>query len=169
MLFEYNRSLGIYHCPADGSTLTNVNEGLGDPSGRAEGPLRARSYTMSMSLNGYPGFNEWVLTNIPMFKKLTEIKNPNTDKCLVFIDEHEYTLMDSLFGLPTDFFDGEENWWSQPSDRHDLGANLSFADGHVEHWRWVAPKIYVSFPQPVRADERRDWLRFKVCLKQTME
>ena len=31
-------------------------------------------------------------------------------------------------------------WWSVPADRHSQGCNLSFADSHVEHWRWAAPK-----------------------------
>jgi hypothetical protein len=89
MLFTYNGQIGIYHCPADRSTLTGANDGLGDPSGRSLGPPRARSYTMSLSLNGFPDYNPWVFTNIAMFKKLTEIKTPNTDSCLVFIDVHD--------------------------------------------------------------------------------
>src|SRR3974377_1389916 len=47
ILFDYNRSLGIYHCPADRSTLD-------DPSGSAPGQLGARSYNMSGAVNGYP-------------------------------------------------------------------------------------------------------------------
>jgi prepilin-type processing-associated H-X9-DG protein len=35
-------------------------------------------------------------------------------------------------------------WWDMPSNRHNQGASFSFADGHVEHWRWVAPMIYTS-------------------------
>jgi prepilin-type processing-associated H-X9-DG protein len=27
-------------------------------------------------------------------------------------------------------------WGHFPDARHQNGANLSFADGHVEHWRW---------------------------------
>jgi hypothetical protein len=69
-----------------------------------------------------------------MFKKLTEIKTPNTDKCLVFIDEQEYTMIDSQFGMPTDFFDGGSplTWWDSPANRHNQAANLYFAEGHVE-------------------------------------
>ena len=32
-------------------------------------------------------------------------------------------------------------WWDMPSNRHTQGANLSFADGHVERWHWVVPMI----------------------------
>ena len=128
MLFAYTRSFPIYHCPSDRSTLTRSratpprgwwhrsNPVVGDPSGRTKGPLRARSYTMSESVNGYPDYNLWVFTNIPMFKKLTEIRDPYPSKCLVFIDEHEYTLTDSVFGMPTDYSNFVQNqhyprWW----------------------------------------------------------
>lgn len=160
MLFEYNRSLGIYRCPADRSTLT-------DPSGKGADPPRARSYNMSMSVNGYPDY-DWVIYNyIPWFKKLLEIKDPNLATCLVFIDENEYTLLDSQFGMPTDFYGGQ-TWWDLPANRHNQGANLSFADGHAEHWRWAVPKIFTGWTPPISAGEMPDWQRVKVCIKQTM-
>ena len=172
-LFDYNKSLGIYQCPADRSTLTNLTDpnDFGDPSGRSPGPRRARSYNMSLSANGYPDFNPWVPTNIPMFVKLTGIKDPDPVTCLVFIDEHEYALSDSTFGFPTAYSESQQgnsepNWWDQPADRHNQGANLSFADGHVEHWKWDEPKIYTNFPQTVRSGEMRDWRRLRACFKQ---
>jgi len=162
MLFEYNRSLGIYHCPADRSTLT-------DPGGGSPGPLRARSYNMSQSVNGYPEYNWFILGYIPYFKKLTQIKTPNVANCLVFVDEHEYTLLDSQFGMPTDFFNGTQVWWDMPANRHNQGANLCFADGHAERWKWAVPKTFVSWIQAVPPAEMHDWLRIKACLKQTMD
>jgi prepilin-type processing-associated H-X9-DG protein/prepilin-type N-terminal cleavage/methylation domain-containing protein len=159
MLFVYNTSLGIYHCPADYSTLT-------DPSGRDGGTLRSRSYNMSQSVNGYPGFN-WFLTGyIPCFTKYTEIVNPNNANCMVFIDENEYTLEDSQFGMPTDFYDGSTAWWDMPANRHNQAANLSFADGHVEHYRWVVPKVFDGWIDSVSPQEMPDWLRVKSGVKQ---
>ncbi len=162
MLFEYNRSLGIYHCPADRATLT-------DPSGATPGPLRARSYNMSQSVNGYPEFNWFISGYIPCFKKLTQIRAPNVANCMVFIDEHEYTMLDAQFGMPTDFYNGSQTWWDMPANRHNQGANLGFADGHAEHWKWVVPKVFTSWLQPVPPAEMKDWLRVKACVKQTMD
>ena len=72
LLFIYNAMPGIYHCPADRSRLAYTDTGAFTPvGGRDDGTLRSRSYTMSLSINGYPEFNEWVSTNIAMFKKLT--------------------------------------------------------------------------------------------------
>ena len=163
LLFQYNQSLGIYHCPADRSTLPRTKK-------RVPGALRARSYNMSLSVNGYPCFDPFICTHVTMFTKLTEIQNPNTDKCLVFIDENENTLGDSQFGMPTQFFPGipatPDWWWDGPADRHDQGGNLSFADGHAEHWKWRAPLKFVSFARPYTPEEKPDWLRIKACIKQ---
>jgi len=162
MLFDYNRSLGIYRCPADRSTLT-------DPTGATAGTLRARSYNMSQSVNGYPEYNWFIGNYIPYFKKLTQIRNPNVGNCLVFIDEHEQTLLDAQYGMPTDYYNGTRVWWDMPSNRHDQGANLGFADGHAEYWRWKVPKVFNSWLQPVLQEELQDWLRIKAGVKQTME
>src|SRR5664279_290630 len=47
LLFQYNTSVAIYHCPADQSTLKT-------PGGQPLAQLRWRSYNMSQSINGYP-------------------------------------------------------------------------------------------------------------------
>jgi prepilin-type N-terminal cleavage/methylation domain-containing protein/prepilin-type processing-associated H-X9-DG protein len=163
LLFTYNRSPGIYHCPADRSTLT-------DPSGNTPDPPRARSYNMSQSVNGYPEFS-WITANIiPFSKKLTAIREPNVADCMVFIDENEYTLLDAQFGMPTDnYFADSQTWWDMPSNRHNQGGNLSFADGHAEHRKWVVPKIFAEWIQPVPENELPDWLRIKRAVKQTMD
>jgi prepilin-type N-terminal cleavage/methylation domain-containing protein/prepilin-type processing-associated H-X9-DG protein len=161
MLFPYNSSLGIYHCPADRSTLT-------DPAGKDGGTRRARSYNMSQSVNGYPGLDAEVSDFIPCFVKLTDIKSPNNSSCMVFIDENEWTLLDSQFGMPTDFWDGSTTWWDMPANRHDQAANLSFADGHTEHYKWLVPKVFVDWIQPVSSAEMPDWLRVKGGVKQDM-
>ena len=45
-----------------------------------------------------------------------------------------------------------------PADRHQQGANLSFADGHSEHWRWKAPKQFVTRWEP--ANTTATWRTF---------
>lgn len=159
LLYIYNTSLGIYHCPADHSTLT-------DPNGRDGGILRSRSYNLSQSVNGYPDFDNFVFGNIPYFKKLTAINNPNNGNCIVFVDENEHTLLDSQFGMPTDYYDGSRTWWDMPANRHNQGANFSFADGHAVHYKWVVPMIYNNFIQSVPASQMPDWLKVKAGIKQ---
>ena len=181
LLFEYNRSLGIYHCPADPSTLAEAPDGSlpRRPDGSFDavpgakggvGSMRARSYNMSMSVNGYPDFDTNIAALIPMFKKLCEIKAPNVDRCFVFIDEHEYTMVDSQFGMPTDFFDGGTpfTWWDSPANRHNQGANFSFADGHAVTKRWKIAKLATSFPGGpiIQPGELPDWNFLKEGIKQ---
>ena len=51
-----------------------------------------------------------------------------------------------------DFYPEFQQWGHLPADRHHQGCNLSFADGHVEHYRWRTPKIFRSSPQAVAND-----------------
>jgi prepilin-type N-terminal cleavage/methylation domain-containing protein/prepilin-type processing-associated H-X9-DG protein len=161
MLFSYNRAVGIYRCPADESTIEDL-------SGNKLPELRTRSYNLSQSVNGFPEYDAVVRDYIPTFKKLVQIENPGIANCLVFIDEHADTMYDALFGMPTDHYDGSKTWWDLPANRHSQGANLSFADGHVEHWKWVAPKAFRNWIQAVPAEELPDWQRLKGSMRQTM-
>ena len=63
-------------------------------------------------------------------------------KLLKFIEEHEDSVWASSFLLaPKERLTAvNNNWISTPSDRHYQGCNISFADGHVEYWKWYSPK-----------------------------
>jgi prepilin-type N-terminal cleavage/methylation domain-containing protein/prepilin-type processing-associated H-X9-DG protein len=62
-------------------------------------------------------------------KKRGEIR-PNMAQRLVFIDEGFMTS--DAYAVHYD----QEQWWDDAPVRHGDGATLSFADGHVDHWRW---------------------------------
>ena len=70
VLYPYNKSPAIYHCPADQSTV------VGHPD-----LLRTRSYCMDISLN----CDDTAST----FHKFTEIRNPPPSSLFVLIDTHE--------------------------------------------------------------------------------
>ena len=129
---------------------------------------------MSQSINGYSDYMPtsvpwWFMsywTNLPSWKKFTQIRSadqasPIPSELFVFIDENENTIFDGQFGNvcnpPLPYYSPNQ-WWDMPSNRHNQGANLSFADGHVDHWKWKVPMICDSFPQdatPNLADYRR--------------
>ena len=156
LLFPYNKSTAIYHCPSDMSTIE-------DASGNPLPQLRNRSYNMSQSDNGLGmlpdpfdldqnGQPYLVDVRQPCFEKLSSITNPTPSKLFVFIDENEVTLQDDQFGFPM-ANEGYGSWWDMPSNRHNQGAVLSFADGHVEYWRWKVPMIDpdpAGWPYPIQ-------------------
>jgi prepilin-type N-terminal cleavage/methylation domain-containing protein/prepilin-type processing-associated H-X9-DG protein len=161
VLFPYNRSVAIYHCPADRSTVDTATT---DTMAR----LRNRSYNMSQSVNGYPEFQDpfQLVALLPAWKKLSIIVKPPPSQLFVFIDEHPDTLIDAQFGNPVGIPVYPQVWFDMPADRHNHGAELSFADGHVERWRWRVPKIFQFFTQAPTTDEMPDFLRIQSAMKQ---
>jgi prepilin-type N-terminal cleavage/methylation domain-containing protein/prepilin-type processing-associated H-X9-DG protein len=158
LLFPYNRSLGIYHCPADYSTLQT-------PDGQPYPHLRWRSYNMSQSINGESESNSlYSLENLPAYEKYTAVRHPS--RIFVFIDESADTIEDAEFGCPPIGSWDDGHWWDMPSDRHTQGGNLSFVDGHVEHWKWVVPKKFHNWFQAVPPEEMPDYRRVQNAMKQ---
>jgi prepilin-type processing-associated H-X9-DG protein len=165
LLFPYNKSTAIYHCPSDFSTIVDAKQ---NPLPQ----LRTRSYNMSQSVNGYGWMIDEQLgypvdTFQPCFQKCTSITNPPPSQLFVFIDENEATLQDDQFGYPMANF-GYGSWWDMPSNRHNQGANLSFADGHVEHWRWRAPMIFTGYFQAVTPAQMPDYVRVGNAMRQKL-
>jgi prepilin-type processing-associated H-X9-DG protein/prepilin-type N-terminal cleavage/methylation domain-containing protein len=143
LLFPYNRSVGIYHCPSDISQVA-------DAGGNPLPILRTRSYNMSQSVNGLgllydPNDGAAVDVYQPCFMKISAVTNPAPANLFVFIDENEGTIYDAQFGYPMPN-EGYGEWWDMPANRHDQGVNVAFADGHVEYWRWHVPMIYTLPP-----------------------
>jgi len=159
LLFPYNSQAAIYHCPSDQSTLET-------PEGQKLSALRWRSYNMSQSVNGYPDFDPFLFLYIPAWKKFTEIRHPIPSELFVFIDENEDTILDSQFGNPPVGSWDVGYWWDMPGNRHNQGANLSFVDGHVEHWKWKVPKLFQYWVQWVPPEEMPDYQRIQNGMKQ---
>jgi prepilin-type N-terminal cleavage/methylation domain-containing protein/prepilin-type processing-associated H-X9-DG protein len=161
VLFQYNSQIGIYHCPSDMSTLET-------PDGQPLPQLRWRSYNMSQSVNGDPWFDTNIWFTLPNWDKITEVRRDPTS-VFVFIDEDSDCILDAEFGNPpvnSPYY--EQNvWWDLPSSRHNRGGNLSFMDGHVEHWRWAVPKVFSGdYSQGIGPGEMPDYKRIQNAMKQ---
>lgn len=165
LLFQYNKSVAIYHCPSDFSTIET-------PDGQLLPQLRNRSYNMSQSVNGYPEYLMDMglpgVSDIPAWKKFSEIVRPPASQLFVFIDEHQDTLLDAQFGNPVGipaFAGYGAMWFDMPSDRHNQGGCLAFADSHAERWHWKVPKIFRYLGQQATPEEMPDYLRVQSGMK----
>lgn len=120
-LYPYNRSAGIYHCPADRSTVFGISTTK----------LRNRSISMS---TGVAHYNPMKVKH-PVYR-ISEILNPAPVSASVFLDEDEWSIQNGALGIEP-ISTGIKDFWNLPASRHMRGCNLSFADGHAEHWRWL--------------------------------
>jgi prepilin-type N-terminal cleavage/methylation domain-containing protein/prepilin-type processing-associated H-X9-DG protein len=144
VLFPYNRSLGIYRCPADTSTV------------RDQGQVpHTRSVSMSHFMNLAPDPADNSYHNC--WHSLDQIRNPGPAQALVFVDQHEKGIDDAVFGIncpsmaPILGVPSPWIWWEFPATRHSNGGTVSFADGHAEVWHWHEANTLriASLPAPI--------------------
>ncbi len=152
VLYCYNKSLGIYRCPADRSTVRD--QGL---------VPRNRSVSMSMYMNFRPdqASPEYVLC----WHRLAQIQRPGPSRAAVFIDENEKSIQQSAFGINAPnslMLYGESLWtWvSFPATRHSNSGVLTFADGHAETWRWREANT-------MQIAQLNDWIVMKPAVPNT--
>jgi prepilin-type N-terminal cleavage/methylation domain-containing protein len=129
VLYKYNTSVAIYHCPGDKSTVQ---------LGILTLP-RVRSYSMT----GQMGGNTVCIQGYPPNLKETDIIHPPPARAFVFIHERADSIDDGYFAIANP----PPSWQNIPANLHDTGDVLSFADGHAEHWRWLeATTVKAVFP-----------------------
>jgi prepilin-type N-terminal cleavage/methylation domain-containing protein/prepilin-type processing-associated H-X9-DG protein len=167
LLFPYVNETALYRCPSDDSQTAS----------RASRIARNRSYSLNgwlyadivgKGLNVHPQYR-------PGFKsRLGDIHAPAPVQVFGFIDENEQSIDDGVFAShdPVHWSDPNASpdltsWMELPSDRHNRGCILSFLDGHVEPWRWEAPKIFHDYDQPpADAADKKDLQRLQAALPQ---
>jgi prepilin-type N-terminal cleavage/methylation domain-containing protein len=134
LLWSNVKSYGVYHCPADQSTLNNV------------------PYLRSMSMNCWVGPLDTDLPynvagigdpNGKVFRKQSDFTGPGgATEIFVFIDENPSTIADGYFG--NDCINGSARpttWVDMPAVYHNHANGMSFADGHAEIHKWTDPIV----------------------------
>lgn len=120
----YIRSTAVFQCPSDDASVRERSGGSMDLP-------RSRSYSMNGSFGGREQEAQVVYDR--------ENLGYSPAKVFVFIDEDEDSIDDGHFLVwPAP----DERWVNLPADRHDGRGVLSFVDGHVEQWKWRAPKQF---------------------------
>jgi prepilin-type processing-associated H-X9-DG protein len=119
LLYPYVGNPKIFQCPAETKIITYLNQ---------SGTL-VRNYSMSGQMNGEDNLDNYSPCNV----KETDIQHPVPSRAMVFIHEADFTIDDGYWAVDV----LEREWQNSPSIVHMNGDNLSFADGHVEHWTWL--------------------------------
>lgn len=125
----YVQSAELFHCPDDSSAIVISNKFI----------PRVRSYSMNSYVGTY--CSPWWYYGFMRLEHESEILEP--DKTFVFIDERADSINDGCFYVDMDGYKTNPKEFSiidYPAMRHFGGANLSFADGHIELWQWRDPR-----------------------------
>lgn len=82
-------------------------------------------------MNGDPSFQDIV-------RRESDIRDPGPSLASVIWDENEESINNGGFYISPSTVLKWEDW---PATRHNLGCTMSFADGHVEYWKWKGPWV----------------------------
>ena len=145
VLYQYVPATAVFRCAADRSVA--LGPGMAP---------RTRSYALSAWLNsamsGKPEFPDWdALTFGEMKFRLVSLINPSPAQVFVFLDKNAECNDDGVFALADAYgYTGHSDEWTDlPGELHIQGCNLSFADGHAEHYRWKWPKKFSRYHSAV--------------------
>lgn len=118
-----------FQCPADFS------------KSEARSNLR---HVRSVSMNGYLGSQFSWTSGYRLYRSTSDVTDPAPSRTFVFIDEREDSINGGMFQMDMSGYDPQNpsayRLVDFPADWHDRSANLSFADGHAETWRWRDPR-----------------------------
>lgn len=128
----------IYRCPSDFA--------VSDIQAQAGWTERVRSYSMNAMVGDAGEYTKaGQNVNNPEYRqffKLGQIVQPS--RIFVFIEEHPDSINDGYFVNNADKLE----WTDLPASYHNGAANLTYADGHVEPYRWR----FASTKPPPRPD-----------------
>jgi prepilin-type processing-associated H-X9-DG protein/prepilin-type N-terminal cleavage/methylation domain-containing protein len=154
----------LHRCPSD-LALSDLQKGAGWKN-------RVRSTSMNAQIGNAGTFSTGgTNSNNPgyvQFFRMTQIPDPSST--FLFIEEHPDSINDGYFLNRLDSFE----WNDLPASHHSGGANISFADGHVEKRIWQHPSTKpaarpeaAQLPFPAPDDQRTDfdWLRARTSVK----
>ena len=144
--WPYNSSLGVYHCPSDKSLAVDGQT------------LRFRSYSLINFLGAAQNDNG-PYANLD---KRRGCELMRTSTVLAFDCENEDSIED---GMLATYAAPSTQWLNLPGSRHSQGCTFSFADGHVEYWKWHAGILpFIGRPQEATAADLPDLQRVQAAL-----
>jgi len=146
-LWDYVKTATVYRCSADNRNVGGLpvvlsysmnawmnGRTFGDPTGDSNFTTPEADSTLTYTF----------------FRRESQLRQPAGIWCL--IDEGESSINDSMFMVDM----AEQNWiYDMPSDRHGQTYVITFADGHAEDYKMLAPRSnWIASNDP-------DWQRLK--------
>jgi len=120
--WRYNSSLGVYHCPADTALASDGKT------------TRFRSYSLLNYLGADP---DTISPDSTLnMQKGAQLKHPSA--VLAFGCEDATSINDGILLVEPA---PSTEWHDLPAERHSQGCTFSFADGHVEYWKWKSANL----------------------------
>lgn len=134
LLFKYVKNIGVYKCPADHRT----DQWSPPTSSSNNGKQTVRSMSMNAWMNPIDVWSTSTGQAAVVFRKVTDIKNPDPSRCFAFIDENPWSINDGFFVEdPTK----TTQWVDVPASYHNNAGGMSYADGHGEIKKWTDRNI----------------------------
>jgi prepilin-type processing-associated H-X9-DG protein len=133
LIFPYNKSYGIYRCPADHDAVV--------VSGTKPAE-RVRSYSVSGMMGDNLTATD-VHTGIKENYRFTDVRDPAPSASSLFWEEQASaspaatSIDDGYFAI--DYTDYGPSWRNVPGSRHGDHGQLSYADGHAQVMKWLRP------------------------------
>ena len=128
-LGRYLKSVGVYKCPGDKSTA--VIRGITYP--------RVRSVSMNCWVadreNTIGSWPDWGVPGFRKFVRLSDFSSPT--RSWILVDEREDGIENCHCGAVSMVSDTLAN---TPAAYHNGACGFSFADGHAEIKKWLAPR-----------------------------
>ena len=122
ILYDYNKSTKIYHCPADQLNVFG-----------SAGVLRYRSYSIPTGMNWANSGDYANPYAKASYKKFSTMNAPAPVSAAMFIEEAGNSIDNNVIGV---FVQDSMVYWNVPSNRHNNSGVIGFADGHSEAHRW---------------------------------
>lgn len=119
----FGKDSRILKCPAD-QFISSIQRSLGWRQ-------RVRSVSGSIYVGGVGVETGPIDANLAVVRKWSDLSNPRPAETWVFMDEHPDSINDQAFFTP-----GVNQWIDLPTNLHDGGAGVAFADGSAEIHRW---------------------------------
>lgn len=143
-LWSYSPNVGIYKCPSDHSVVQTPVTGI---------KPRIISFSVNLYVGGFaPAAGSgldgndggWAFADsYRIFSKTTDLTAPGPAKTFIFMDMRPEAInwgdfLTDMTGYPNN--PAQYQFGDLPGVYHNLGACISFGDGHVEVHRWLDPR-----------------------------